>query len=94
MEQIKDIIPQVIGQLSCRTSEVHAKIQKYWRDVVPNKSRGHTMIQGFSKGKLLIQVDSSAWLFQLNMQKKQILEKIQKEIPEILEIILKIGKVR
>ena len=94
MEQIKDIISQVIANISSGRPEVHNKIQRIWQNIVDKKALGHTAIVGLQKGQLVIHVDSPAWLFQMNFQKRKVLEKLKIEIPELSHIHFKIGKVQ
>jgi len=94
MERIKDIIPQVLTDLSQRKPLRQTQIQKIWQHVVDSKIEKHVALAGFDKGVLLVLVDSPTRLFQLNLQKKKILEAIKQQVPEIESIHLKIGKIK
>lgn len=93
MDPIKDIISKVIANISSGKPEVHDKIQRIWENMLDQKARQHASIVGLQKGKLVVNVDSPAWLFQLNLQKRKVLEKFKEEIPELSYIHFKIGKV-
>ena len=93
MESIKDIIPQVIEQLSQRAPADQKKIQRIWQNVIDAKMRQHSALLDFSDGVLTAAVDSSARLYQMNLNRKKILEQLQDEIPEIKNVQFKIGKV-
>jgi hypothetical protein len=93
MDQIKDVITQVIGELLEGKPTVQNKIYRVWEHVAEQKVRKHTAIAGFTQGSLAVHVDSPAWLFQMNFQKRKLLKKVQEEIPEVTAIIFKIGKV-
>ena len=94
MEQIKDIVSQVIANISSGKPGVQSKIQRVWQNLCDKKTAQHTAIAGLQKGSLVINVDSPAWLFQMNLQKRKILEKLKEEIPELSHIHFKIGKVK
>jgi hypothetical protein len=94
MERIKDIIPQVLTDLSQRKPLRQIQIQKIWQQTLDVKTQKHVAIAGFDNGVLLVLVDSPTRLFQLNLQKKKILENIKHEVPEIESIHLKIGKIK
>lgn len=94
MEQIKDIVKQVIGSISSGKPEVHNKLQRIWQNVLDKKAIEHTAIVGLRKGELVIHVDSPAWLFQMNLHKRKLLERIQTEYPELSVIRFKLGKVK
>ena len=94
MEQIKDIILNVIGNISSGKPEVHNKLQRIWQNFFDKKTLEHTAIVGLRKGELVVHVDSPAWLFQMNLQKRKTLEKLQTEFPELSKIRFKLGKVK
>ena len=93
MEQIKDIVSHVIANISSGRPEIHNKIQRIWQNVFDKKTTQHTAVMGLHKGRLVVHVDSPAWLFQMNLQKRKVLEKLKTEVPELAYIYFKIGKV-
>lgn len=94
MEQIKDIIPEVIRGIQTRRPDVQTKILELWKEIGDGKAVRHSAAVGLEDGKLIVHVDSPAWLFQLRLQKKKIEERLQKEAPEVVSIHFKIGKVK
>jgi len=50
------------------------------------------MIVGLKDNQLIVNVDSSAWVYHFNLKKNKILQNIQKEFPEIKRIYFKVGK--
>ncbi len=92
MESIRDIIPQVIENLSGKRPNSARNIHEVWKIVVKEGAQHSTVID-FKKGILRINVDSSAWLYQLNLQKAAFLKSLKNEIPEIADIIYKVGKI-
>ncbi len=94
MNTIKDIIPQVIEQLSLRQPDSQMKIQRLWQNIIDERMFSHSTLENFTQGVLTICVDSSAWLFQMNLNKRRILERLQEEMPEVKNIKFKIGKVK
>ncbi len=94
MESIKDIIPQVFEQLTERIPETQTKIQRIWQNVIDAKMAQHNVLLDFTDGILTVAVDSSTWLYQMNLNKKKILGQLKDEIPDIKNIQFKIGKVQ
>ena len=94
MNTIKDILQQVIGDLSLNKPDDQTKIQRIWQNTIDERTAQHSVLANFSDGILTVAVDSSSWLFQMNLQKKKILEQLQDEMPEIKNIQFKIGKVK
>ena len=80
--------------MSAGRPEMQNKIQRLWQNILDKKVAQHTKIVGLQKGKLVVCVDSPAWLFQMNLQRRKVLEKLQEEIPELSHIHFKIGKVK
>ena len=93
MNTIKDIIPQVIEQLSLRQPDSQMKIHRIWQNIVDERMSTHSALVNFNQGILSVCVDSSSWLFQMNLNKRRILERLQEEMPEVKNIQFKIGKV-
>ena len=94
MNTIKDIIPQVIEQLSLRQPDHQMKIQRIWQNIIDERMAAHSALDHFTQGILTVSVDSSSWLFQMNLNKRKILERLQEEMPDVKNIQFKIGKVK
>lgn len=94
MESIKDIIPQVIQELTLRKPDDQNKIQRIWQNIVDAQMARHSVLLDFSDGILTVAVDSPSWLYQMNLNKKKILGQLQEEIPDIKNVQFKIGKVK
>jgi predicted nucleic acid-binding Zn ribbon protein len=94
MDQIKDIIPKVIENLSQKKPEKQLKIQELWRNILNDKQAKHTTINNFKDGRLMVLVDSSVWLYQMNTQKGRLLKELKEHIPEIENILFRIGTMK
>jgi hypothetical protein len=92
MDSIRDIIPQVIENLSGKRPNSARNIHEIWK-IVAKDGALHSTVIDFKKGLLRINVDSSAWLYQLNLQKAAFLKSLKSEIPGITDIIYKVGKI-
>jgi len=93
MEEIKNIIPDVVKMLSRKETSEETKIQRVWDSLLEGKIKKHAKIFGIKEGKMMVCVDSPAWMFHLNLKKNKLLKEIKEEIPELTEICFKIGKV-
>ena len=93
MDEIKDIVQQVIGKLAQEKQSDSEKIQLVWNEILKNEGVEHTKISGWKERKLIVSVESSAWLYQFQLKKKKILLQLQKAFPEIENIYFKIGTV-
>jgi len=70
-------------------------IEKAWRKIAGKKAMKHTKIASLRSGRLIIEVDESAWIYQLSMKKHDLLKSMnevleKKDIP-IKEIQFRIG---
>ena len=93
MDNIKDIIKNVIGQMGENKLSRHEKIDRIWLNVLNELELKHTKLVGLKNGWLSVYVDSPAWLYQMKIKKNKILERIQEEIPDVININFKIGKI-
>lgn len=93
MDNIKDIIVKVIGNMAAQKGGDFSDITRVWPTVIEKKALAHTKVVGTKDGIVLINVDSSAWLYQLNINRTKILKKLQSDISDIKNIRFKIGKV-
>ncbi|PIQ89193.1 MAG: hypothetical protein COV72_04430 [Candidatus Omnitrophica bacterium CG11_big_fil_rev_8_21_14_0_20_42_13] len=92
---IKDVVGDVIQELSEGSGVSKPRIIEAVNSAVGRKAAGHIKTEYFKNSKLTINVDSSVWLYKLNMQRKQILDNLRIALPktEFTEIIFKVGKV-
>jgi len=91
MQAIKDVITDVLEGLKVKKQSKDAPAQLL-RQVLRKKELGHTKFRYLHKGVLGITVDSSAWLYQLNLQKPRLLEKLCEKSKAIKDIHFYIGE--
>ena len=95
MEQIKDTIASVIGNLVAKKQgEVGGGPEGLLKKALTKKELGHIKFNYFKKGVININVDSSSWLYSLNLKKEELLEKLGKESSKIKDIRFRIGEVK
>jgi len=92
MEHIKETVRAVFKewhdkekQGSC--DEVAAALKK----VLAKKALEHVKLYNFRKGVLSIRVDSSSWLYYLNLQKEDILNKLHRGCAPVKDIRFSLG---
>ena len=93
MESIRDIIPQVIENLSLKKPNSKRDIQDVWRTVAGEQAE-YCAVKDFQKGMLKVYVDSSARMFDLSTRKNDLIKNFKKEIPDLQDIIFKVGKIK
>lgn len=95
MEQIKSIVKDVIKSiLEGKEQNPNGDIESIWIKSVKKRAAQHTKIHFFKNGKLYIHVEDSAWLYELNLKKEDILKRIKKiSKNKIKDVRLKIGDI-
>ena len=94
MDDIKNIVNTVIGNIADKNPDVHNKLDRILVNLLNKKELKHTKIIGVKEDGLLVYVDSPAWLYQMRIRQTKILTQLKKEIPDIKYIRFKIGKVK
>lgn len=93
MEKIKDIVIDVIKGLESKKSNQDGT-EGLLKRILPKKELGHVKFRYLRKGILGITVDSSSWLYQLNLQKPGLLEKLSKHSRAIKDVRFYIGEIQ
>jgi predicted nucleic acid-binding Zn ribbon protein len=94
MEPIRDTIKTLLEDWQeQKKGLVSGEPQGLLKKVFSVKELKHLRFVSLKRGALSIRVDSSGWLYQLNLQKEQLLEKIAKEAPEIKSLRFSVGNV-
>jgi len=91
MQALKDIITEVMQGLK-KKKPAHDEPEVLLKRVLPKRELGHVKFRYFSKGVLGITVDSSSWIYQLNLQKPALLAKLGKKSKNIKDIRFYIGE--
>lgn len=78
IEGIGNIIKAVIKRLDVESHGFKEDILKAWQKVNEKKALAHTRPIVIRRKILTIEVDSSAWLYELNLKKKGLLTEMQK----------------
>lgn len=92
---IKDVVDEVIRGLGPEKGMSNQEIFAALNSALDKKTIVHIKPERYSNRKLTIRVDSSGWLYKLNLEKNKILDTINKALPqaEIKELYFKIGSV-
>ena len=92
MESIKDTIALVMKQLGKGENRLLVNSPE---DVIKKhltkKEIKHIKVKYFRKGVLGVAVDSSVWMYHLNLQRHQLVEKLHKDCADIKDIRLFVG---
>ncbi len=89
MDNIKDLIPNVIGELAKRRPQ-EMDVASLWQRISGGKG---SRILEIKNDSLIVVVDSSARKMHLYRKKDELLEEIQNKIPTVKSIYFKVGSV-
>ncbi len=93
MEEIKDTISALMRQWQSKESRLkHENPQEWLKKILTKKELKHIKVDYFHQGVLGLSVDSSVWLYTLGIKKRELLDKLKNESPQIREIVLRIGE--
>lgn len=93
MDTIEDIIKNVIHSILDQNTEQSRQIQKSWNELITEKEREHTNLDGIKAGHLSVIVENTTWLYHMKTRKDHLLKEIQKQHPDVQQIRLKVGKI-
>ena len=95
MEPIKSIVTNVLQDiLDRRERSPGGDVESIWLRSATKKISRHTKYRFFKNGKLYINVENSAWLYELNSKKATMLKKLKKlSKNKIIDVRFKIGDI-
>lgn len=94
MEPIKDTVRDVIQSWQKRKPAApEGGPEELLKKILTKKELGHIKVNYLKKGALHINVDSSTWLYHLNLRKEKILAKLRGSSRGIKEIRFFIGEI-
>jgi predicted nucleic acid-binding Zn ribbon protein len=94
-EDIGDIVNQVIKKLDIKTHGEREEIVAAWDKAIEPEAKLHAKPVAIKKNILTIEVDSSTWLYMLNLKKKSTLGAMRKILGEtkIEDIRFRMGEI-
>ena len=94
-EAIGPIVRDIVSRLGIKELVVSSRVFQVWSAVVGAAIAAHAQPHSLREGTLIVHVDSSVWLAQLErFRKRQIREKLNRELPYpmVKRIVLRIGE--
>ncbi|MGB4520862.1 MAG: DciA family protein [Candidatus Omnitrophota bacterium] len=92
MERIKETIKTVFSDWEGKNKEgAPGEIKDILKKVLAKNALVHVKLFNFRKGILSIKVDSSTWLYYLNLQKDDLLVKLREYLNTIKSIRFSLG---
>jgi predicted nucleic acid-binding Zn ribbon protein len=79
---IGDVTKNIIGKLAKNRCEKEKKILGAWRQAAGERYCEHTQPVSLRRKELVVNVESSGWLYDLTMRKQEISEKLKKRLKD------------
>lgn len=93
MEGIKEVIAVVLKDLTKQKKTlVLDAVKEAWGSAVGPAAARHTRIVNLTKDKIQVNVDSSSWLYQLNLKKHDIERRLSRRLKG-RQLVLRLGGV-
>lgn len=91
---IGDILKSVFAELENKKNVSREDIESFWKELVGESGFKHSRPLTIRKEVLTVQVDSSGWMQELTMKKRNILKGLKRRLGKdrISEIHFKIGE--
>ena len=83
MEQLKKVLKKTINESGFKKAIDQEDAVSIWGEIVGKNISKVTKATGVDKGTLIIKTESATWRQELHMQKKEIINKINKKIGSI-----------
>ncbi len=89
MAAIKDIINQVIGDMSGAAGTSNKDLSRVWQEL---SGQGTSMAE-FKDGMATVHVDSAVRVVHLNARRGELLKALQERCPQVKQLKFKVGKI-
>ncbi len=95
MQKIKDVVVGVMKSLAEKKEGQGVDHPQAWlKKVLTKRELAHIKFNYFKKGVLGLHVDSSSWLYSLNLKKTQLLKDLRSLSGSVKEIRFRLGEVK
>jgi len=90
VDPIKNIVAQVIGQMSSKQGASFQDIQQVWARISGGQG---SRAADFKDGCLTIYTDTSMRMVRLSLNRQSLLQQLNQEFPSVKKICFKVGNV-
>jgi predicted nucleic acid-binding Zn ribbon protein len=91
---IKEITKGVLRKISKESERKQGRIRRAWIKAAGKKCERHTQPTSLRKKRLTVSVDSSGWLYDLTLRKREITARLKKELKnDFKEVRFRIGEI-
>lgn len=93
---LEDLVKNIIKDMGGKARLGEEEILKAWEKSAGAKASKHSRPKSFKGAVLVVNVDGSAWLYELTIGKKEILKRLEEHLKgkRIREIRFRIGEIK
>lgn len=95
-EHFSDLVGSVINNMAGKGRLGAEEIASAWSSAAGAAAARHSRPVSFKKNSLIVNVESSSWLYELTVRKKEILQILEKELKggKVKELRFRIGEIK
>ena len=96
-EAIGPIVRDILSRLGLKELSVSSRVFEVWNSAVGEVVAAHAQPHSLREGTLIVRVDSSVWLAQLErFRKRQIRDNVNRELPYpmVKKIVFRMGELK
>jgi hypothetical protein len=95
-QPLAELLPGLIRDLKKTSQPTRESIDRVWRGAAGKEAAGHSWATQLSRGKLVVDVENSGWMYLLNLKRPQLVERLKKSLgtDKIKELVFRMGEVR
>jgi hypothetical protein len=94
MERIKETIADFMQELQKKAAKEGEGPEELLRKVLTKKELSHIKFNYFKGGVISLNVDSSAWLYSLSLEKEELVTKLKQYSAAVKDIRLRVGRIK
>lgn len=93
---LEGLLKNIIRRISDKGGLTEEDVRAAWENAVGGKAARHSRARSLKGSRLIVNVDDSSWLYELTVQKKEILKKLGEILKgnKIKDITFRIGEMK
>ncbi len=93
---LEGALKNIISSLGGKGAFTQEDMAAAWESAVGKRAAKHSKVRSIQVSRLIVSVDGSGWLYELTVQKKDILKKLSSEIKgrKLKDITFRIGDLK
>lgn len=92
---LEGVLKNIINGIT-KKGALEEDVKAAWEGAVGEAAAKHSKVRSLKGGRLVVNIDDSSWLYELTLQKKEIIRKLGKSLKNsrIKDVTLRIGDIK